>query len=316
MKAVFSGSSISQGHADLHTHTHYSGFNKAFFIPYPESVTPPERMVDVAVKKGLDVLCITDHDEIEGALKAQRYVREKELETAVVVGEEVTTADGHVLGLFLQERIPPCLSAVETIDLIHGQGGLAVAPHPFSYLCPCLGKKIEELSLDGVEVLNAAHRDPYVNKLAQQEVGGCFAHIGGSDAHTSKMLGDAFTEFPGKSADELYRAILRKETNPGGGPAPLRHWIFWSMDVAHGVFKKLIVPFREGTRSQNDPLDRLYQMRRRNKVIAIGGCIAFMASPLPFVCGMVGEGWIRWQGRRKWQEVSSEWLTTEENKRI
>ncbi|KAF5433826.1 hypothetical protein C5S35_15630 [Candidatus Methanophagaceae archaeon] len=106
MKAVFSGSSVAQGHADLHTHTHYSGFNKAFFIPYPESVTPPERMVDVAVKKGLDVLCITDHDEIEGSLRAQRYVREKELETEVVVGEEVTTAEGHVLGLFLQERIP------------------------------------------------------------------------------------------------------------------------------------------------------------------------------------------------------------------
>jgi len=75
MKAVFSVVSISQGHADLHTHTHYSGFNKAFFIPYPESVTPPERMVDAAVKKGLDVLCITDHDEIEGALRAQRYSR-------------------------------------------------------------------------------------------------------------------------------------------------------------------------------------------------------------------------------------------------
>jgi predicted metal-dependent phosphoesterase TrpH len=44
--------------------------------------------------------------------------------------------------LFLQERIPMSLSAAETIDLIHGQGGLAVAPHPFSYLCPCLGKKI------------------------------------------------------------------------------------------------------------------------------------------------------------------------------
>lgn len=142
MKAVFSGSSISQGHADLHTHTHYSGFNKAFFIPYPESVTPPERMVDAAVKKDLDVLCITDHNEIEGALRAQRYCRKEGLETEVVVGEEVTTADGHVLGLFLQEYVPMGLSAAETIDLIHSQGGLAVAPHPFSYLCPCLGKKI------------------------------------------------------------------------------------------------------------------------------------------------------------------------------
>ncbi len=75
MRGVFSVGSISLGHADIHTHTHYFGFNKAFFILYPESITPPERMVDAAVKKGLDVLCITDHDEIEGALRAQRYSR-------------------------------------------------------------------------------------------------------------------------------------------------------------------------------------------------------------------------------------------------
>jgi len=100
MKAVFSGGSPSIGRADLHTHTYYSGFSKVGFIPYPESVTPPETMVDAAVKKGLDVLCITDHNEIEGALRAERYVRENGLEIEVVVGEEVSTADGEVLGLF------------------------------------------------------------------------------------------------------------------------------------------------------------------------------------------------------------------------
>jgi len=90
----------STGQADLHTHTYYSGFSKVFFMPYPESITPPETMVDAAVKKGLDVLCITDHNVIEGAMRAERYVRENGLEIEVVVGEEVSTADGEVLGLF------------------------------------------------------------------------------------------------------------------------------------------------------------------------------------------------------------------------
>ena len=258
---------LSTGQADLHTHTYYSGFSKVFFIPHPESVTPPETMVDAAVKKGLDVLCITDHNAIEGAMRAERYVREDGLEIEVLVGEEVSTADGQVLGLFLQERIPRGLSAAETIDFIHNQGGLAVAPHPFSYRCPCLEKRIVKLCLDGVDVLNAAHRDAYVNRLAQKEAGLSFALTGGSDAHSAKMLGDAYTEFPGKSAEELYRAIKRKETKPGGGPVPLRHWIFWNMEIAHGVGKRLIASLRkeEHISSSDDPLGKVDQMRRHNK---------------------------------------------------
>ncbi len=313
MKGVFSGGSLSMGRADLHTHTYYSGFSKVGFIPHPESVTAPETMVDVAVKKCLDVLCITDHNEIKGAWRAQRYAREEGLEIEVVAGEEVSTADGEVLGLFLQERIPKGLSAAETIDLIHDQSGLAVAPHPFSYRCPCLGAKINELCLDGVEVLNAAHRDLYVNGLAQKSASLSFAHTGGSDAHSPRMLGDAYTEFPGKSADELYQAIRRKETKPRGGPAPLRHWILWNMEIAHGVAKKLIASFRfrfegEEHTPDDDPLGKIDLMRRHNKVIAMCGYMAFMATPLPLVCGTVGEGWIRWKGRKKWKEVSSEWV--------
>ncbi len=304
---VFSMGAPSTGQADLHTHTYYSGFSKVGFIPYPESVTPPETMVDAAVNKGLNVLCITDHNEIEGAMRAERYVRENGLEIEVVVGEEVSTADGEILGLFLQERISQGLSAAETIDFIHNQGGLAVAPHPFSYRCPGLGKRIEKLCLDGVEVLNAAHRDAYVNRLAQMVAGSSFAHTGGSDAHSAKMLGDGYTEFRGKSADELYQAIKRKETKPRGGPAPLRHWIFWNMEIAQGVGKRLITSLGkdEHRASHDDPLGKVDQMRRHNKVIAMGGCMAFMATPLPLVCGIIGECWIRWKGRKKWNKVSS-----------
>ncbi len=210
------------------------------FIPYPESVTPPETMVDTAM---------------------------------------------------------------------NDQDGLAVAPHPFSYRCPSLGTMINELFLDGVEVLNAAHRDIYVNGLAQKSASSSLAHTGGSDAHSPEMLGDAFTEFEGKSADDLYRSIQQGETNPGGGPAPLRHWILWNMEIAHGVGKRLIASFRGVEHTPDDPLERVYQMRRHNKVIALGACMAFMATPLPFVCGIIGEGWIRWKGRKKLKEVSSEWIS-------
>jgi Predicted metal-dependent phosphoesterases (PHP family) len=294
---------LFRGRADTHTHTYYSGFSKLFFVPYPESVTSPETMVDTAVKRGLDVICITDHNEIKGAWKAERYAREGGLEIEVVVGEEITTADGEVLGLFLQELVPRGLSAEETIDIIHEQGGLAVAPHPFSYFCPALGNKVKELSLDGVEVLNGAHRDPYVNRLAQKVVKPSFACVGGSDAHSPWMLGDAFTEFKGKSAEELYRAIIRRKTRPGGRSVPLIHWIFWNMGIANGIFKKLIAIKED---DPSNPLERVNQMRRRNKVITIGACLAFMATPLPLVCGMIGEGWIRRKGRKKWREVNSE----------
>lgn len=310
-----SGSSHSQvlspGRADIHSHTHYSGFNKVFFVPFPESVTPPDKMVDAAVKKGLDVLCVTDHNEIEGAFRAQRYAIENRLPVDVVAGEEIRTADGEVIGLFLQECIPECRSAEETIDLIHDQGGLAVAPHPFSYRCHSLGTKIGELRLDGVEVLNGAHRDRYVNRLAENIASLTrMARTGGSDTHSPRMLGDTFTEFPGRSADDLYQAIKRSETTPGGKHAPLGDWILWSMEIAYGVGKRLIASFKEkelrsglGSNSySDDPLVRIDMMRRHNRVIAMGGCIVFLLTPLPLVCSVVGEVWIRREGYRKWKE--------------
>lgn len=298
---------LSPGRADIHTHTHYSGFNRVFFIPFPESITPPDKMVDAAVKKGLNVLCVTDHDEIEGAFRAQRYAIENRLSVEVVAGEEIGTLDGEVIGLFLQEHIQECLSAEETIDLIHDQGGLAVAPHPFSYRCHSLDTKISELSLDGMEVMNGAHRDRYVNQLAENRaILAGVARTGGSDAHSPRMLGDTFTEFQGRSAEELYQAIKRGETAPGGKYASLGDWILWSMEIAHGVGKRLIVSFKDKKlRSDfdfDDPLVRMDMMRRHNRLIAMGGCMVFLLTPLPLVCGVVGEVWIRWKGHRKWEE--------------
>ena len=109
------------GRADLHVHTVWS-----------DGAQRPEVIVEAAHDRQVDVVAITDHDEIRGALRARDWAREHpELGVDVVVGEEISTLNGHLLGLFLEECVPPGLSALDTISEIHAQGGLAVAAHPF-----------------------------------------------------------------------------------------------------------------------------------------------------------------------------------------
>jgi len=297
----FSGSEANMGRADIHCHTNHSGFNRIGVVPFPESVTPPEAMVDSAVKAGLDVLCVTDHNAVKGALIARSYASANRLNLRVVVGEEVSTADGEVLGLFIEDFIPRGLSALETIDLIHGQGGLAIAPHPFSYQCPSLGSMISELPLDGVEILNAGHRDHYVNRIAGLQCGLGRARVGSSDAHTSLTLGNAWTTFSGDDSEELYNAIKWGRTQPGGQANGLGDYIGWSVEVAHEVSRKILTP--DGERDKDDPLGRIYKMRSHNKAIALAGSAFYASTPLPLVAGAIGEGLVRRRGRRMWNEV-------------
>ncbi len=145
-----------QGRADVHVHTRYSGFGSYSFLHFPESITEPVKAVEVASRKNLDVLCITDHNTIQGALVPKKHARDID----VVIGEEISSADGEILALFIQEEIKPMLSAPETLDHIHEQGGIAAAAHPFSPYCHSLETRIHDLKLDGVEVFNAYHLMP------------------------------------------------------------------------------------------------------------------------------------------------------------
>src|SRR5690242_4156882 len=107
------------GLADVHIHTSYSDGQPSVrdVLAYASNCT------------SLDVIAITDHDTIEGALEAAILAPTYRIQ--VIVGEEITSRQGHILGLFLRERVPPALSAEETVDAIHAQGGLAIAAHPF-----------------------------------------------------------------------------------------------------------------------------------------------------------------------------------------
>ena len=107
--------------ADLHTHS------RASF----DSLASPASLVRTAASRGLTHLAITDHDRIDGALEARDRAAELAPGLIVIVGEEIKTADGDLIGLFLDRAIEPGLTADETIAEVRRQGGLVGIPHPF-----------------------------------------------------------------------------------------------------------------------------------------------------------------------------------------
>lgn len=200
---------LPAGRADLHVHSCWS-----------DGVQPPEAIVRAAAGS-VDVLALTDHDEIRGALAARAFARANpELGVDVVIGEEITTRNGHLLGLFLEERVPPGLSASRTIDLIHAQGGMAIVAHPFHPInsrgrgARPLARLIADLPLDGVEVVNnSGFFSPlYDAWAALKNVEWMLPVTGASDAHDVWYLASGLTRFEGHRAEDLRRALLAGRT--------------------------------------------------------------------------------------------------------
>jgi predicted metal-dependent phosphoesterase TrpH len=202
----------SRGRADLHMHTRFS-----------DGWPSPLELVERAASIGLNVIAVTDHDTIEGALRASEHaVRVRGLE--VVVGEEVSSRDGHIVGLFLERRVRPGMSAAATVHAIHDQGGLAVAVHPFwrtqrrvrGGVVHGVGWLAAELDFDAVEVENATPGFYFFNQLARRmNMGLGAAALGGSDAHILDAVGRAYTGFTGRTAKDLRAAIENGRTSAG-----------------------------------------------------------------------------------------------------
>jgi hypothetical protein len=171
---------------DLHLHTEFS----------PDCDTSLTAIERHCLARGLTGIAVTDHDSIKGALRLQAMVQS----LRVIVGTEVTTRDGDVIGLFVRERIPPKLSAVETMQAIHAQGGLVYLPHPFDKIrARRTGGTSLHAVLEHVDIVETFNgkvgRDRY-NVLAAD-----FARkhhkvaAGGSDAHSLQAIGTVVNEF-------------------------------------------------------------------------------------------------------------------------
>lgn len=277
-----------EGKADLHSHTKHSGLTQVGVLRFPDSISEPSAIVKAAEREKLNVLCVTDHNTIRGGLEAKKFANSVE----VVVGEEVNTKSGDLIGLFLTENIKKHLSPEETIDIIHSQGGLAIAAHPFSTDCEALGFKIFDLKLDGIEVFNAAQRDGYANITAQKltENKLDMAFVGASDAHTPDMIGNAYTLFEGTTAEELRKAILQKRTRYGGQLTPLKEFV-WMTAITASNMEMILARslFKRSMKEENEAAIAVSTMRPLSKLVSLMGVTAFMLPPIIFLAAVAGD---------------------------
>jgi predicted metal-dependent phosphoesterase TrpH len=194
---------------DLHTHTMWSG----------DSTTTPDEFATAIGASGLDVVCITDHNAIDGAVE----LRDR-LACRVIVGEELRTAAGEIIGLFLTERVPMGISHLDAAKTIRDQGGVVYIPHPFDPLRRNLTEAaLYELAeadlIDAVEVLNAKTSLSSLNRRAA-EFAAEFGIVAGagSDGHVPDALGAAYVEMDDFATPMEFLASLAHSTVIG------HHW--------------------------------------------------------------------------------------------
>ena len=216
--------------ADFHCHTRFSR----------DSILSEQRFIETAVERGLTHVAVTNHNNIEGAIAVRDKVRELGLQDklTVIIGEEVSTADGEVVGMFLETTIPRGLSARETADEIHRQGGLVSIPHPFD---PFRASHIKEGPLrnladlgkiDMVEIFNCRvtlqrHNDEAAEFANRYGIPG----IAASDSHSRFEVAMAFNALPAFDSAEGLKRVLPENDWHASRSTVLIHattrWAVW-----------------------------------------------------------------------------------------
>lgn len=202
------------GRADLHLHTRVSdGF-----------ATVRQLLDHVEAHTELDVIAVTDHEDAAGGRAARELAARGSYRFEVIPGAEITTLQGHLLALFIEETPRPFRSIERTLEEIHRQGGLAIAPHPLSWLTRSLSRRTllrlhgrgeAGITLDAIELGNPSPAGRLTQRAAtalNRELG--LAATGGSDAHHLLHAGTGWTEFEGTTASALRDAIRSRTTAP------------------------------------------------------------------------------------------------------
>lgn len=200
---------------DCHSHTMWSG----------DSTTTPDEIEAAVIASGIDVLCITDHNATKGAVELAGR-----LPCRVIIGEELKTHHGEVIGLFLTERIPFGLHPVEATMRIREQGAIVYIPHPFDPMRNCLSEAalfdlVDRGLVDAMEGFNGKTSLQSLNRRAMsyaQER--CLAIGAGSDAHVPDALGAAYVEMPDFDGPASFLAALSEAKVVGHHFDEPRRW--------------------------------------------------------------------------------------------
>lgn len=209
------------GTADMHLHSLYSD----------GTARVSEILDHVEEHTDLDVIAITDHERIDGALRAAELHAAGGYSFDLVIGEEITTRSGHVLALFITERLPALRPLTETLRAIHEHGGIAIAAHPLAPIPLSVGRRsllrvrddaTPGVHFDAIELFNPSYAGRVRSRARAvlNETGLRLPAVGNSDAHVLAGIGTGRTLFAGHTAADYHAAILAGAVEPDGDA----HW--------------------------------------------------------------------------------------------
>ncbi len=185
---------------DLHVHSKYSH----------DGILFPEEIVKISIKKGLNGIAITDHNTIEGGLKAKEYETK---DFRVIIGSEIMTDRGEIIGLFLEKEIDKSGTLYDVISEIKDQNGIVVIPHPFDELRNSAfhPTKDDVDFIDCIEGFNSRcvlkkYNDSAVEFGTKYDL----AMTAGSDAHFSNEIGNAGVII---EKEDIREALIKREVN-------------------------------------------------------------------------------------------------------
>jgi predicted metal-dependent phosphoesterase TrpH len=185
----------------MHMHTMWSG----------DATTTADELIQAVTESGIDVLCITDHGTINGAVELQ-----DKLGCRVVVGQELRTWAGEIIGLFLTERLPAGIKPEEAVSRIRDQGGVVYVPHPFDPMRHCMKEEVlsafvRDGMVDALEGFNSKTSLSHLNARAVAVAEEAGLPVGaGSDAHEPSAIGAAYVEMPDFTDAPSFVASLRQ----------------------------------------------------------------------------------------------------------
>ena len=204
------------GRADLQLHSDLG-----------DGLSSIEEILDSAERMRLDVIALTDHDDIRGSFALRDLASRRASPVEVVTGIEITTRSGHLLGLWIEDEVPMFCPLPDAVRRIHAAGGMAIVPHPLSFLTFSVGERAlrglhghadRERMVDGIEIRNPswagrvrASRTLWLNTHVLRA-----AETGSSDAHHASLVGTCWTDFPGRTGADLRRAIGERTTTADG----------------------------------------------------------------------------------------------------
>ncbi|OQY95212.1 MAG: hypothetical protein B6D41_06405 [Chloroflexi bacterium UTCFX4] len=205
------------GKADIHIHSEHSD----------GMASVAEIFEYVEYKTDLDVIAITDHDMFDGARAAQELAAKRKYRFQVLTGMEVTTREGHLLALGISRPIKSLQRLDWSIAQIHAQGGVAIIPHPMSWLIRSVGQRgilrilndrAPEVYFDGIEALNPSIAGQVTVAKTKRLNASVFRlpETGGSDAHTLGMIGTGVTHFQGHTAQAWLDSLRAGQTRADG----------------------------------------------------------------------------------------------------